>query len=101
MAQQPRKYQVLADYPTAQGADDLLTLTFAEIEQIIGARLPLGAFTHDFWRNTPQTRGHPSHAWVGVGWRVVSVDTLRRRVTFGRVPLDLPSFPPAVDCTER
>ncbi len=85
MTQRPRKYQALADYLAAQQNDcRTVTLTFAEIEQIVRAPLPLGAFARPFWKNNPRTKGHPSREWVRVGWRVVAIDPRRLRVTFER-----------------
>ena len=77
----PRKYQPLTDYLAGQPGSQV-TLTFREIEQLVGA-LPLGAFARTWWSNNVR-RSSPVLAWRSVGWRVEAVETLNRRVTFVR-----------------
>ena len=80
----PRKYAPLARYLMALSVD-AVTLTLGEVEQIVGAPLPVSARSVMFWSNhapTPQAR-----AWLGVGWRTAR--SSRRQwvaaVTFVRV----------------
>ena len=77
------KYQPLAVYLAAQPGDTV-TLTFAEVEAVIGAPLPPSADVyHSWWSSTlsyrPQVR-----AWRGVGWRVQHVALRTHTVTFAR-----------------
>ena len=95
----PRKYRRLADYLAAQHSNQL-TLTFAEIEHIMRGALPATAYTRTFWSNNQRSRGRPAPEVSSVGWQVVTADLWQRRVTFRRVPSDLPSPPPAVDCKD-
>jgi hypothetical protein len=79
----PRKYDPLAAYLAALPADEV-TLTFAAIERIIGAALPVSAWARTWWANTggtPQAR-----AWLGAGWRVAAVNFSLEAVTFVRLP---------------
>ena len=47
----PRKYQPLVDYLAAQSAV-AVTLTFVEIEELIGAPLPQAVATRIWWHNS-------------------------------------------------
>ena len=61
-----------------------VTLSFAEIEGIIGDNLPFGALrTEGWWTNTRSTS--QGQAWLTVGWKVQEVDLNKRTVTFARV----------------
>jgi hypothetical protein len=61
-----------------------VTLSFAEIEGIIGDNLPFGALrTKGWWTNTLHTS--QGQAWLNVGWKVQEVDLDKRTVTLARV----------------
>ena len=75
------KYKPLADYLAAQSGERL-TLTFREIERLVGA-LPMGAFARSWWTNNVRKR-NMAWVWRSAGWRVEAVETLNRRVTFVR-----------------
>ena len=81
----PPKYQPLTDYLAALAVDEV-RLTLAEIEQIIGAPLPVGAWEPTFWSNHPrgELRAQP---WVQAGWRMVRTELhgAAPAVTFARV----------------
>ena len=83
----PRKYDPLTRYLADLAADEV-TLTFAEIEAIIGAPLPPSARTSNWWENT--TEHVQAGAWVLAGWRMKR--THRRldppAVTFERVAVE-------------
>ena len=66
-----RKYQPLADYLAPLEVDEV-TLTFADIERIIGAPLPASAYMRRFWANIAHRTKHPSYDWNAVGWRTVA-----------------------------
>ncbi len=65
----PSKYDPLVRYLAAQSSDRV-TLTLAEIEAVIGARLPAGARQRQWWQGTPSLNAVrlPVRA---VGWRIV------------------------------
>ncbi|BCQ30168.1 HNH endonuclease (plasmid) [Caballeronia sp. NK8] len=80
------KYAPLGVYLQQATASDL-TLTFDQVEQIIGTNLPPSASKHDeWWQNS--TPGSDSHvqalAWMTTGWRKLRVDRSARYVTFAR-----------------
>jgi len=63
----PRKYDPLAAYLAGLAADEV-TLTFAEIERIVGAPLPASARLSSFWSTTTQPL--VARPWTRAGWRV-------------------------------
>lgn len=77
--------QFLQNYPAHLPE---LTLTFAEIEQIIDHALPASAHNHHAWwanqanyQNRPQAR-----AWMGAGFRIAEVQRPNGWVRFVREP---------------
>jgi hypothetical protein len=82
----PRKYDPLTRYLADLTADEV-TLTFAEIEQIVGAPLPRTAWGPAFWSNGREGvfRVRP---WVRAGWRVARAHLRSESpaVTFRRLP---------------
>jgi len=85
------KYQPLGDYLAAQSGA-AVTLSFSEIEAILGAPLPASAATRGFWSNRRSVWGMPTRAraWSAAGWRVgkVVLRTDRPAVTFVRAGAD-------------
>ena len=67
------KYAPLTQYLAAQpGAT--VTLTFADIEALLGAPLPASARRRtDWWGNHIRSQSH-TRAWTAVGWRVQRVN---------------------------
>jgi hypothetical protein len=81
------KYAPLADYLRASPGNEL-TLTFSQVEQIIGAKLPPSALKHEAWwqNSTPGVDSHvQAHAWMTTGWRKWRVDFAASYVVFSRV----------------
>ena len=74
------KYHLLARHLAADPGD-AVTLTFAEVEALLGAPLPRSAYARSWW-----SAGQPSRArvWRGVGWRVQRMNPARHTVTFVR-----------------
>ena len=63
-------------------AERATTLTFDELERLLGAQLPVEAYERRGWwedRRRPHSR-----AWRRAGWRVEAADVLSRVVTFVR-----------------
>ena len=81
--EQRKRYQLLADYLTAQSADEV-TLGFAQIEALMRWRLPPSAPLPAWWR--AMARRHLSTA----GWAVAALDRWGYTVTFARVPAETP-----------
>ena len=91
MPQPPRKYQALAEYLAAIEVDEV-TLSFTDIERIMGAQLPAGAYAPLFWVSTARSSPSPNSAWRSVGWRAVTAPP-GGPVVFRRTVL--PDTPPA------
>lgn len=74
MAKTVGAYASLADH-LGSVSSDVLELSFAEIERIIGRPLPASARRHRAWWANDTTGAH-SHAsaWTGRGWNVGGVD---------------------------
>ena len=64
-----------------------ITLTFAEIESILGADLPPSAYAGKaFWRNDTNVYTRPSGpGWVSAGWKVVPESVESGSVTFVKI----------------
>ena len=64
-----------------------ITLSWSDIEKLIGEPLPPSAFDHDaaWWANN-EDRHVQARAWLWAGWKVGSVDVETGTVTFRRTP---------------
>ena len=76
------KYRYLADYLASSG-EDIIDLTFTELEKIIRSKLPDSCRKHRaIWANSD------SHsiavAWIAAGYRTTTVDITGERVRFER-----------------
>src|SRR4051794_28435930 len=66
MTHRPHPYQPLGDFLDQQeGAE--VTLTFAEVEGVVGEQLPAAAWAQAWWANTPSEQGR---VWLEAGWQV-------------------------------
>src|SRR5271157_501420 len=65
---------------------DVLSLSFSEVESILGFKLPNSAFEHRAWWSNPSSpMDHPyAQSWLEAGWKVDTVDQLDKRVHFRR-----------------
>lgn len=65
---------------------NIQSLTFKEIERILGFNLPSSAYEHRAWWSNPTSAAdHPyAQSWLEAGWMVDSVDQLDKRVHFRR-----------------
>ncbi len=81
----PPKYEPLRRYLAAQ-VGETVTLTFAEIEGLIGASLPASAEQRSWWVNRTDGGLPQMRAWQRAGWRVstVGLRSVPRSVTFVR-----------------
>lgn len=58
---------------------------FADVEQVLGRRLPASARAHRAWWSNQTGAGHSqARAWREAGWRTGSVDLQAQRVEFRR-----------------
>jgi hypothetical protein len=73
------KYSALENYLSTKVT---FTLSYEEIEKIIGDTLPQSAHEHRAWWANPTDDTHPhAKSWMNAGWKVSTVE-LGRTVTF-------------------
>ena len=81
------KYELLGEYLSDQTADSC-TLTFSDVESIIGAPLPASARARRGWWGNDRTHAQ-ARSWMQVGWKVTQRHLLRRgHVHFTRIDHD-------------
>ena len=78
------KYQPLQEYlESLPASKQHVSLSFEQIEKIIGAKLPKSASTYREWWANQQGGSHAPH-WHAAGFRVEAVDLSRKIVRFER-----------------
>lgn len=77
------KYEPLGDYLRKQRAT-LVPMTFAEIERIIGSKLPKSQQYPAWWSNST-TNNVMTQVWLDAGFQTEQVDPEKRKVVFRRV----------------
>lgn len=78
------KYAPLLQFLQRQTAKQII-LTYAEVESILGFKLPNSAYTYTMWWNP---KGHPHcQAWLQAGYKVADVSEAIRTqiITFNRI----------------
>jgi hypothetical protein len=66
-------------------AQDRLTLSFDQIEEILGNKLPESARQHRSWWANDSVGHVQSQQWLEVGWRVSYINMGEGRITFARI----------------
>jgi hypothetical protein len=83
------KYDPLQDFlePLASHLAEV-TLSFDQIEGILGFDLPPSAYKHRAWWSNPSSpHQHPyAQAWLAAGWKVDTVNQDEKWVRFTRMP---------------
>ena len=77
------KYEPLEIYLLTRQADEVAA-TFAEIESIIGARLPNTAHTHRAWWSNNPSNNVMTKSWLSAGYQTERVDMTARKLVFRR-----------------
>jgi hypothetical protein len=78
------KYRPLRDHLKAHPAN-AVTMTFREIERVLGTQLPSSARRYTQWWANDRTGNHSqAHAWLSAGRKVVQLNVVEGRVTFIR-----------------
>jgi hypothetical protein len=116
------KYDRLGDYLRTQRTKEV-PMTFAEIERVIGAKLPPNSPQYPAWWSNNPSNNVMTKVWLKAGFRTEQVDVKSRKIVFRRVeqkareaqpqPVDkggrhplfgalrgLVHIPPGVDLTE-
>jgi hypothetical protein len=60
-------------------------MTFAEIERIIGAKLPPNSPQYPAWWSNNPSNNVMTKVWLAAGFRTEQVDTKARKVVFRRI----------------
>lgn len=77
------KYSRLGEFLRAQRASEI-PMTFAEIERVIGAKLPSSAPHYPAWWSNNPSNNVMTKVWLEAGFRTEQVDVKSRRVVFRR-----------------
>jgi hypothetical protein len=78
-----RKYEPLGQFLRKQKRSRI-QMTFAEIETIIGTKLPRSKSSRAFWSNNPDNNVMTKE-WIGAGFEAKSVDTRAELLIFSRL----------------
>ena len=84
------KYAPLAAYLRSSGQDSV-TMSFDDIERIIGAELPHSALTHRAWWSNNPTNSVMTRAWLEAGYKTEKVDMAGKTLVFVKTA----HYPPA------
>jgi len=82
-------YEPLGAFLRKQRSDEVL-LTFAEIERIIGAKLPPKAQHHRAWWSNNPSNNVMTKAWLEAGYETERVDIRARKLVFRRQRNNVP-----------
>lgn len=77
------KYEPLGAFLAGQ-SHDYLPMSFAEIEEIIGEKLPASKQYPAWWSNSP-TNNVMTKEWLAAGYQTESVDIAGEKLVFRRV----------------
>lgn len=86
------KYSPLGDYLRAQKKTEV-PMTFAQIERIVGTKLPRSHRYRAWWSNNADN-SVMTRAWLDAGYRSEQVDIDRRKLVFKKVDLAAGVAPP-------
>ena len=78
------KYENLAQYLAGKG-EDMLRMTFEEIERHITGPLPPAAFEHRAWWANSDSQNHAVNGWLQAGWETSRVDMDNKELFFVRL----------------
>ena len=75
------KYAPLTGYLSSSGMDYIL-MTFAEVEDVIGDKLPRSAFEYrPWWSNNPSNHVN-AYSWLRAGYKTADVNMVERKLAF-------------------
>jgi len=77
------KYELLCKW-LAYKEEDCITLSFKQLEEILGFRLPPSSRKYRAWWANDKTHVQAADGWLRAGWKVDSVDLRKEMVTFKR-----------------
>lgn len=77
------KYDRLGAYLREQGCEQV-PMTFAEIERVVGTKLP-SSQKHQAWWSNSTSNNVMTQVWLDAGYRSEQVDTAGRKLVFRRI----------------
>jgi hypothetical protein len=80
-----RRYQPLTAHLRSQRSEQV-RMTFADIERVIGEKLPASASNYRAWWSNNPSNNEMTRAWLEAGFRSEQVDISGRKVVFRRLP---------------
>jgi hypothetical protein len=87
------KYDRLGEFLRSQRAKEI-PMTFAEIERVIGGKLPPNSPQYPAWWSNNPTNNVMTKVWLAAGFRTAQVDTKARKVVFRKADADSSEAPP-------
>jgi hypothetical protein len=78
------KYSRLGEFLRSQRAKEV-PMTFAEIERIIGAKLPANSPQYPAWWSNNPSNNVMTKVWLAAGFRTEQVDIKARKIVFRRI----------------
>jgi hypothetical protein len=78
------KYDRLGQFLQSQRNKEV-PMTFAEIERVIGAKLPPNSPQYPAWWSNNPSNNVMTKVWLAAGFRTEQVDTAARKVVFRRI----------------
>lgn len=83
------KYDRLGTYLRAQ-AREHVPMTFADIERVVGTKLPVSQRYQAWWSNNT-SNNVMTRIWLDAGYRTEQVDTAAKKLVFRRISKSQPS----------
>lgn len=62
-----------------------IVVTFSEVEEALGAKLPASAYAHPAWWSNDPTGHAQARAWLNAGFETEQVDIPGRKLVFRRI----------------
>ncbi|MEL6365594.1 MAG: hypothetical protein AAFR11_12230 [Pseudomonadota bacterium] len=81
------KYSALEEWLKSQ-KNQVLAVTFSQIEKIIEAELPKSASAHRAWWSNNPSNSVATYAWLNAGYKTADVDMAGRKLVFRKADLD-------------
>ena len=80
-----KDYAKIADFLENLDIEEL-TLTFKEIEDIIGDQLPDTAYTRNqWWENNEYRHSQAKHGWLAVDWNTFDISLKSKKASFRKI----------------
>jgi hypothetical protein len=86
------KYEPLTIFLRRQGKERV-SMTFAEIERVVGFKLPASAIEHRAWWSNNPRNSVMTKSWLDAGYRSEQVDMEKRKLVFARAADSEPAAP--------